>query len=286
MKVAVLSDIHGNRIALKKCMEEIERRGIRKLIFLGDYTGELAYPEKALAYIRELAQRFECYFVRGNKENYWIRREYDQSVTWRYGDSTTGMLLYAYSRLRPEDMEFFRSLPYVKTVSFEGLPDIAVYHGSHDKEGKKLELNTDNSHMLFEDTPEEVILCGHTHVRREVVQADRVLLNPGSVGLPLESNGLSQFLILTGEQGKWNYEFIDMPYDVEGVIRELHEEDLYAKAPYWTKITEAVLRDGRVSHGVILSRAMELLYHDTGKWSWPDIPEQYWESAFKELREE
>ena len=42
MKAAVLFDIHGNHIALKKCIEEIDRRKIDKLIFLGDYVGELA----------------------------------------------------------------------------------------------------------------------------------------------------------------------------------------------------------------------------------------------------
>ena len=46
MKIAVLSDIHGNHIALETCIEEIERRNIDKLIFLGDYVGELAYPQK------------------------------------------------------------------------------------------------------------------------------------------------------------------------------------------------------------------------------------------------
>ena len=45
MKIAVLSDIHGNHVALKKCIEEIKKRGVRKLIFLGDYVGELAYPQ-------------------------------------------------------------------------------------------------------------------------------------------------------------------------------------------------------------------------------------------------
>ena len=40
MKIAVLSDLHSNHIALEKCMTEIQKRDIRKIIFLGDYIGD------------------------------------------------------------------------------------------------------------------------------------------------------------------------------------------------------------------------------------------------------
>ena len=119
MKIAVLSDIHGNHFALEKCIEEIKNRQIDKLIFLGDYLGELAYPQKTMNIINTLRQCYECYFVRGNKEDYWIEYE--------------------------------------------------------------------------------------------------------------------------------------------------------------------LLRHGEISHGEVLARAMRLLYNDTGKWSWPDIPEKYWERAIEEL---
>jgi putative phosphoesterase len=283
MKIAVLSDIHGNHIALETCMEEIKRRGIQKLLFLGDYIGELAYPQKTMKYIKKLMQDYECYFIRGNKEDYWPERENDKSVVWREGDSTTGMMLYGYTNLNEDDIAFFKSLEYMQTISFEGLPTIAAYHGSHSRNGNKLKLKDDNLHILLEDTGESVVLCGHTHKRKELVMEGRVLLNPGSVGLPLDSKGLSQFLILSGENGKWSYEFVDMEYDIDAAIQELHEEKLFAVAPCWTRTTEYVLRHGDVSHGTVLSRAMQLLYEDTGKWCWPDIPEKYWERAVEEL---
>ena len=94
MKAAVLSDIHGNHIALETCMEEIHRRDINKLIFLGDYVGELAYPQKTMALIKELKRNYECYFVWGNKEDYWIDYKKGSKMTWKDNNSTTGMLLY------------------------------------------------------------------------------------------------------------------------------------------------------------------------------------------------
>ncbi|MBR3762745.1 MAG: metallophosphoesterase family protein [Lachnospiraceae bacterium] len=283
MKIAVLSDIHGNHFALEKCIEEIKNRKIDKLIFLGDYLGELAYPQKTMNIINTLRQCYECYFVRGNKEDYWIEYENKKTIEWKDRDSTTGALLYTYNNLNKEDLSFFKSLSHMQIISFAGLPAIAAYHGSHDKEDNKLKLNTDNSHVFFDDTKESVILCGHTHVRNKVTNDGRILLNPGSVGAPLKSGGMSQFLILSGEHGKWEYEFVDLKYDAERAILELHEENLYVKAPCWTRITEQLLRHGEISHGEVLARAMRLLYNDTGKWSWPDIPENYWERAIEEL---
>lgn len=72
MDIAVLSDIHGNYIALEKCIEYAKIRDIRTFIFLGDYVGELAYPEKTMKIIYDMSAKYECHFIRGNKENYWI----------------------------------------------------------------------------------------------------------------------------------------------------------------------------------------------------------------------
>ena len=59
---------------------------------------------------------------------------------------------------------------------------------------------------------------------KEIHEGNRILLNPGSVGMPLQSDGKSQFLILLGENVQWKHEFIDLEYDIEAVIKELQEE--------------------------------------------------------------
>ena len=42
MKIAVLSDVHGNYIALQKCIDYVLFKGVDAFIFLGEYVGELA----------------------------------------------------------------------------------------------------------------------------------------------------------------------------------------------------------------------------------------------------
>ena len=72
MEIAVLSDIHGNYIALEKCMNYALKRNIDTFLFLGDYVGELPYPERAMKMLYEIKEKYHCTFIRGNKEDYWI----------------------------------------------------------------------------------------------------------------------------------------------------------------------------------------------------------------------
>ena len=72
MKIAALSDIHGNYIALQKCIDYALDKGVETFIFLGDYVGELAYPQKTMEIIYSLKEKYNCFFVKGNKEDYWL----------------------------------------------------------------------------------------------------------------------------------------------------------------------------------------------------------------------
>ena len=62
MKLAVMSDIHGNYIALQKCLEYALSKGVETFLFLGDYHGELAYPQRTMDFLYALREKYTCYF--------------------------------------------------------------------------------------------------------------------------------------------------------------------------------------------------------------------------------
>lgn len=55
------------------------------------------------------------------------------------------------------------------------------------------------------------------------------------------------------------------------------------KAPYWCKVSKNLLRNGNISHGSVLAKAMSLCIQERGACNWPDVPEQYWEQAVDEM---
>lgn len=122
----------------------------------------------------------------------------------------------------------------------------------------------ETTYALMEQDANALILCGHTHIPAEIEHNGKRVLNPGSVGVPKDSGGKSQFMILHGADGAWQHEFVSLDYDVERVIAELYEEELHIKAPYWCKVTEKLLRTGKIHHGTVLARAMELYTEEYG----------------------
>lgn len=282
--IAVLSDIHGNYIALQRCLDYAIDRGVDTFLFLGDYLGELAYPQKTMDIVYSLKDQYPCFFVKGNKEEYWINYE-KEPKGWKEYDSTTGSLYYTYYNLREEDLQFFKSLSFKEELAFDGLPPMTICHGSPRKVNEKLLPNNENTFLIMEENASDYILCGHTHIQGKIERYGKVVLNAGSVGVPMYSNGKTQFMIGKGMQDRWDYEFISLEYDIENVIADLHTSGLSSKAPYWCKVTEILLRTGEISHGTVLARAMTLCKDTFGECSWPNIPEECWEQAVKELIE-
>ncbi len=282
LKIAVLSDIHGNYLALQKCLDYAVNLGIDTFIFLGDYVGELAYPQKTMDILYSVKKQYKCFFVRGNKEDYWINYE-KEPKEWKEYDSTTGCLYYTYRNLTEKDLQFFQSLSMKEDLTFGSLLPITICHGSPRNISEKLLPDNENTYFIMESNSTDYILCGHTHIQGKIVHDGKIVLNAGSVGVPLQSNGKAQFMILCGLQGLWNYEFVSLEYDTENVIADLHSSGLSRKAPYWCKVSENLLRTGEISHGTVLKRAMTLCKDKFGECNWPNVPEECWAQAVKEL---
>ena len=81
MKIAVLADIHGNHIALETCIHEAKKHGAEEYLFLGDYLGELAYPEKTMSILEQMKKEFPCTFIRGIKKTTGSNINVERTVT-------------------------------------------------------------------------------------------------------------------------------------------------------------------------------------------------------------
>lgn len=282
MTIAVFADIHGNSIALQQCLTHALQCGADTFFFLGDYLGELAYPQRTMKLIDSIQAQYPCFFIRGNKEDYWIDHE-KNPTGWKEFDSTTGCMYYTYHNLKQEDLCFFKSLPLRRQISFDGLPLLTVCHGSPRRVNEKMQANDENTLLLMEQDPASYILCGHTHIQNRFESHGKTVLNPGSVGVPLRSGGKAQYMLLRESSGKWEYTFFSLKYDVEAVIADLHASGLYERAPYWCKITEHTLRTGEDSANTVLKKAMEICRQRFGACHWPEIPDSCWEQACSEL---
>lgn len=280
MDIAVLSDIHGNFEALKTCVACAQERAIGTFLFLGDYLGEFSFPQRTMEFLYRLKDTCRCVFIRGNKEDYWLQYRKAGEQGWKENNSTTGSLLYTYQNLTARDLDFFSEMEIARVLTFDRAEPITVCHGSPRQNREKLLPGADNTCDILKRLDTRLLLCGHTHIRQKSECSGKILLNPGSVGAPLQSHGKAQFLILHENGGKWTEEFLSLDYPVETEIQKLYASGLDRFAPYWCKSTIHLARTGKDSQGELLEKAMELCRKELGECRWPDIPERYWAQAY------
>lgn len=286
MKIAVMADIHSNHIALERCIAEAKYRDAEEFIFLGDYLGELAYPERTLELLQALKAEYPCTFIKGNKENYWIDHMAGMHSDWEWkaGTSGSGMLRYTYDRLLPDQIHAFEEMPFTKLMKYDGMPDFVICHGSPFKVNESLREDYDYIDSLTQRLETELTICGHFHIQSQYIKNGKRIVNPGAVGVPLKSGGKTQFMMLYDNAGIWESEFITLEYDVDRAIREMDEEKLSEQAPAWYRVTKAVLIGKNVSQIAVLTKACELCEEEKGSVDWRCIPEKYWQMALNEYR--
>jgi len=192
MKVAVLSDIHGNSVALEAVLAEAEKAGVEHLLTLGDFVGYYYRPDEVLA---QLA-KFNTTMIRGNHETMMeAARDDEQSaekIRARYGSGVN----VALKKLSEEQVAELLALPQTSIVTLDGVRFLLA-HGSP----------WDNNEYIYPDTDEAVhrkcaaeeadfVLLGHTHYPFMYARDGAVVLNPGSVGQPRDTGNSASWAII------------------------------------------------------------------------------------------
>ncbi len=176
---AIISDIHGNSLAFAAVLKNIKARGIKKIINLGDHFFGALEPETVAGMLREN----EMLCISGNTD-----REILESID---GKSDKEGMDRVKADLSQQSISWLRKLP--KTLNYDSL--FFVCHGTPESDDEYLlEKVTANGVFVYNDEElvkgtdhikERIILCGHSHVNRVVyLSNDKIILNPGSVGLP------------------------------------------------------------------------------------------------------
>jgi putative phosphoesterase len=180
-RLGLISDIHGNGVALDAVLADLTRRHVDEVICLGDVAAGGPQPRAVIARLRELG----CRSVRGNADA-WLLEGLPpgrSDETRRLGE----IVAWARSTLSGADLEYLAALPPTIGVAADGV-ELLCFHGSPRSDVESLLATTTEAELddAFARVSESHVLAGgHTHLQLLRTYGDRVLINPGSVGLPL-----------------------------------------------------------------------------------------------------
>jgi predicted phosphodiesterase len=218
MRLALISDQHGNDVALRAALEDIERLGVQEIVCFGDVVQGGSEPAQTLD---RLAAR-GCETVLGNADAFLLEVPADppEPVTERQLEVREWTL----SQLSSSQIEQIRFFAPVVHRELEGA-SLLLFHGSPRSYDDVLlpELGGDALEP-FLGQGAQLLAGGHTHLQWTRRIEDAVYVNPGSVGLSYDRHTdppvvrpLAEWALVTITEGTVAVEFRQVPYAVEDV---------------------------------------------------------------------
>jgi predicted phosphodiesterase len=182
-KLAVVSDIHGNAVALDAVFADMARRRAGRLVCLGDIAAGGPQPCEAIEALRSRG----CPVVRGNADEWLL-----DGLPAEAGDETLRLrriVEWARQRLSREDVEFLRSSQATIELELRGAVAVHCFHGSPRSNRERILPTTPEAKLdqLLAGVRALILLGGHTHWQMLRRYRGGLLVNVGSVGLPVGS---------------------------------------------------------------------------------------------------
>jgi putative phosphoesterase len=230
VRTALIADIHGNLVALRAVVADLNARHADRIVCLGDVAGTGPQPAETI----EAIDHLRCEVVMGNTDE-WLLEPTEESIE---DDDTRRIVeidLWAREQLTAEHLAALGR--YRPRIELDGL---ICYHGSPRSNTEALLPTTPDAELgtMLAGYEREVMAGGHTHTAMLRRFRQSIVINPGSVGLPFEQTASGAFRnppwaeYAIVEDGR--VEFHRVPVDV-GAVTETALASGMPNAAWWVK---------------------------------------------------
>lgn len=227
MKLIVISDIHGNCLALDAVLADLHGETYDQIICLGDAIQGGPQPAEVVSRLRAL----NCPVVMGNADAWLLTGDEtgEEGVSPERLRQLQAVREWSLGQLSPADQEFIAGFAPTVAVALSPAHSFLGFHGSP----------TSFHDLIFPYTPEEefqkllspyarhILSGGHTHLPQLRRIGDNFFFNPGSVGLAYNHqqeeaafrlDAWAEYAALTAQNGGVRLEFRRVPFDREALI--------------------------------------------------------------------
>ena len=235
MRIAFLSDIHGNREAFDACLAHAMKQGVDRWVFLGDLVGYGADPVYIVDRIADFRDKGAIVLL-GNHD-----QAAATGVTLGMNDYARAALDWTYRELDSDSRAFLENLPYSVTEDER----LYVHSEAHAPPAWNYVTDTPSAERSMRATPQRVTFCGHVHrpqIYHMTPNKPAVLFVPqtgtpiplmgarqglavmGSVGQPRDQNPMAAYGLLDTDTRELTY--LRVAYDIETAVEKIHAAKL------------------------------------------------------------
>lgn len=183
MRLAILSDIHGNLPALEAVLVELTEERIDQVICLGDVAASGPQPGETLDRVKALGWPV----IMGNTDG-WLLAPQLKEHTTSFGQYCQDIDLWCAQQISEEQKAFIRSFQPSTLITLSPQHTLLAYHGSPRSYHERILDITSEAELdvIFGKAPATILVGGHTHAQLWRRYRDKLILNPGSVGLAMD----------------------------------------------------------------------------------------------------
>ncbi len=228
MKIAFISDIHANVLALEAVLKDIKKIRADRIVFLGDASTLGVRPAETL----ELLESLRCECVMGNHDEFML----DAQKIYKYTKDKLVIDTVEWSRQRHSirHLDFIRTFKKDLRLSLSGDVDVFCYHGSpaSNMENVKPDSGLESFAPHMGPKATTVFIGGHTHVQMLRNVGGTRILTSGSVGqpfigydMPPKKHPWAEYTVLASAGRRFTAEFRQVEIDNDRINREILESD-------------------------------------------------------------
>lgn len=220
MRVALLSDIHGNLTALEAVLADMRSQGpFDQVVVAGDLVWAGPWPAEVV----DAVQALNAAIIQGNTDAFF-RRVSGDAPSGKREDRFVAHLEWMQQKLGPERAAYLAELPFSYRV--EPMPDqalLVVHANPHDQERAILPQMSQAQldELLVGPGDWAALAFGHLHVPFTACWRDRLLIDVASAGLPMDGDRRAAYAILTWDDAGWQAEHRRVFYNLPVVANEM-----------------------------------------------------------------
>jgi putative phosphoesterase len=219
MKIAVLSDIHGNIYALEAMLRAAKKDGVEKLLVLGDIVGYYYHPKAIL----EILADWDYSIIKGNHEEILsqilLGKVKESEIRLKYGSGHR----MAIEQLSALQLQLLLNASESMFVEYDGIK-ILMCHGSPWQLDYYLYPDTEKVILnRCEQFDADLILIGHSHYSFIYKMNNTMLVNCGSIGQSRSLGGHAFWALLNTNNGV--IELKSTPYNIQPLLAEIEKID-------------------------------------------------------------